>query len=307
MIRNVDGTIGNVISANKYIRDANLISKYNLLSSYSSNKKLTTISASGTDNSGEAIDSKSFFEPSIMGFMSKMEKFYYAPPSDNLWTISIDTDDSDVTDNTSLEALYKRIISANKMWSTQVNTKWKIDLSAAERKSKNKASEYIKQFVSQSGIFLAQDVNFATNQVTVNSNIFSQSQQHGGFFNFGNIALSRPNNRKLNINFLVSNWDIGDILFDPWIAAVTQKGLIEDDNSSIKGKIVIKEYASSLPKQYEGKPIQQMYPRKQYIFRNCVPVQRSEIKKNYNPNEAGTFKNTIVNFVFDDYKIEYLY
>lgn len=53
-----------------------------------------------------------------MGFMSKMEKFYYAPPSDNLWTISIDTDDSDVTDNTSLETLYKRIISANKMWST---------------------------------------------------------------------------------------------------------------------------------------------------------------------------------------------
>jgi hypothetical protein len=47
---------------------------------------------------------------------------------------------------------------------------------------------------------------------------------------------------------LVSNWDIGDILFDPWIAAVAQKGLIEDDNSSIKGKIVIKEYASSLPK-----------------------------------------------------------
>ena len=307
MIRNADGTIGNVISANKYMRDANLISKYNLLSSYSSNKKLTTISASGTDNSGEAIDSKSFFEPSIMGFMSKMEKFYYAPPSDNLWTISIDADDSNVTDNTSLETLYKRIIAANKMWNNQVNTKWKIDLSAAERKSKNKASEYIKNFVGQSGVFLAQDVNFATNQATVNSNIFSQSQQHGGFFNFGNIALSRPNNRKLNINFLVSNWDIGDILFDPWIAAVAQKGLIEDDNSSIKGKIVIKEYASSLPKSYEGKPIQQMFPRKQYIFRNCVPIQRSEIKKNYNPNEAGTFKNTIVNFVFDDYKIEYLY
>ena len=118
MIRNADGTIGNVISANKYTRDANLISKYNLLSSYSTNKKLTTVSASGTDNSGEAIDSKSFFEPSIMGFMSKMEKFYYAPPSDNLWTISIDTDDSTVTDNTSLETLYKRIISANTMWST---------------------------------------------------------------------------------------------------------------------------------------------------------------------------------------------
>ena len=31
------------------------------------------------------------------------------------------------------------------------------------------------------------------------------------------------------------------------------------------------------------------------------------IISSYNQNEAGTFKNTIVYFVFDDYKIEYLY
>lgn len=80
-------------------------------------------------------------------------------------------------------------------------------------------------------------------------------QQHGGFFNFGNIAQSRPNNRKLNINFLISNWDIGDILFDPWIAAVTQKGLIEDGNSSIKAKIVIREYSSALPKEYTSNEV----------------------------------------------------
>ena len=57
MIRNADGSIGNVVSANKYMRDANLISKYNLLSSYSSNKKITTVSASGTNSTGNAIDS----------------------------------------------------------------------------------------------------------------------------------------------------------------------------------------------------------------------------------------------------------
>lgn len=307
MIRNADGTVGNVISANKFLGDTNLISKYNLLSSYSSKTKLTTISASGTDDSGNAIDSATYAEPTIMGFMSKMEKFYYAPPSDNLWTITIDADDTDYIDGSSLETLYNRIIAANEMWAKQVNTKWKIDLQKAATKSKNTAKEYIKQFVGQSGIFLAQDVNFSTNQANVNTNVFSQAQQHGAFYNFGNIALSRPNNRKLNINFLISNWDIGDILFDPWISAVTQKGLIEDSNSSIKGRIVIKEYASGLPKNYEGKALAQMYPRKQYVFRNCVPIQRSEIKKNYNPAEAGVFKNSIVNFIFDDYKIDYFY
>lgn len=147
MIRNADGTVGNVISANKFLGDTNLISKYNLLSSYSSKTKLTTISASGTDDSGNAIDSATYAEPTIMGFMSKMEKFYYAPPSDNLWTITIDADDTDYIDGSSLETLYNRIIAANEMWAKQVNTKWKIDLQKAATKSKNTAKEYIKQFV----------------------------------------------------------------------------------------------------------------------------------------------------------------
>lgn len=55
--------------------------------------------------------------------------------------------------------------------------------------------------------------------------------------------MSRQNNRNLNISFLISNWDIGDILFDPWIAAVAQKGLIEDGSSTIKAKITISEYS----------------------------------------------------------------
>jgi hypothetical protein len=44
--------------------------------------------------------------------------------------------------------------------------------------------------------------------------------------NFGYIAQNRQVNRSLKVNFLVSNWDIGDILFEPWIAAVAQRGLI---------------------------------------------------------------------------------
>lgn len=46
---------------------------------------------------------------------------------------------------------------------------------------------------------------------------------------------------------------------------------------------------------------------KQIIFNNCVPIKRGEITKNYEFNDGGTFKKSIVNFVFDDYKIQYLH
>lgn len=174
--------------------------------------------------------------------------------------------------------------------------------------NKSRSDIFVEEFDDYHGVFLAQNVSFSPIQATINYNVFPMGQQHGGFFNFGNIAQSRPNNRKLNINFLISNWDIGDILFDPWIAAVSQKGLIEDGNPSIKARITIKEYSSSLPKEYtSNEVIKQMTVRKQYVFRNCVPISRGEISKNYNPNEAGAFKNSIVNFVFDDYHIDYFY
>lgn len=161
----------------------------------------------------------------------------------------------------------------------------------------------------------------------MNHGIFPQGSQFGSFYNFGRVAMSRPNNRNLNISFLVSNWDIGDILFEPWIAAVAQKGLIEDGQSSIKANIIIKEYTAVKPvytdksndeiRNLKYNPERgvneklshlytQMEVRKQYKFFNCVPIKRGEISKNYEPNEAGTFKKSIVNFIFDDYKIEYL-
>lgn len=41
--------------------------------------------------------------PNIVGFLSKMEKFFFSPPSDNLWSVHIEVDD---TNNKSLSKLY---------------------------------------------------------------------------------------------------------------------------------------------------------------------------------------------------------
>ena len=50
-----------------------------------------------------------------------------------------------------------------------------------------------------------------------------------------------------------------------------------------------------------------MKARKQYIFENCFPTSRDEIKKEYSPNEAGVYKNQVVSFKFDSYKIRYIF
>lgn len=172
--------------------------------------------------------------------------------------------------------------------------------------------EFIEKFTEQSGIFLAQDVQFAPLSVNVLDRPWSEgSSQHHGFLNFGNISLGRQDSKSLKISFLVSNWDIGDILFEPWIAAVAQKGLIEDGQTQIKSKIIIKEYSASVPERYNTQTDKKsegskMVARKEYIFENCVPVSRGEVSKNYDLENAGTFKKSIVDFRYDYYTIKYL-
>ena len=129
------------------------------------------------------------------------------------------------------------------------------------------------------------------------------------FLNFGNAAAGRSETKSLKVSFLISNWDISDILFDPWISAVAQKGLIEDENEgTIKAKIIVSEFSAGIPRKYTGKRIMEsMECRKQYIFHDCVPVSRGEVSKNYEFSSAGTFKKTIIDFRYEDYEIYYKY
>lgn len=270
----------------------------------------------------------------LNNFATMMQLYQFAPPSDNIWTVSINSvtqmteNDENQKFSTSLGTLYQAIVKVNQKWNEKVASKWEIKVDGAQTSSGSSiADAFLSKFAALPEIFLAQDLNFSPIQVDMNHGIFPQGSQFGSFYNFGRVAMARPNNRNLNISFLVSNWDIGDILFDPWIAAVAQKGLIEDGQSSIKANIVIKEYTAVKPvyihntddvvrnlKYNPEKGVNeklshvygQMECKKQYKFFNCVPIKRGEISKNYEPNEAGTFKKSIVNFVFDDYKIEYL-
>lgn len=180
MIRNADGTVGNVISANKFMMDNNLQSKYRLLNSYTNSKNKVAISAGGTSGTKgqgtELNDILSANSPTLVGFLSKMEKFYFSPPSDNLWTINIDIDDSNFTNGTSLGILYKNITAMNSTWKNKIsNSKWSIDTSKAAS-SGNTAENFINEFIGVQGVFLAQNISFTPMQTTVNSNVFPMGQ-----------------------------------------------------------------------------------------------------------------------------------
>ena len=180
--------------------------------------------------------------------------------------------------------MYKNIISTNTTWKNKISSKWKISMPSAST-DETICQNYFDEFINNNGVFLAQNVSFTPLSIQSTNNFFSELQQHGSFFNVGNIINSRQTPSGLKISFLVSNWDIGDILFDPWMAAIAQKGLIEDGGPCIKANIIITEYSAGNPlperiKEEYGTLIQ-MLERKEYIFYNCFPVSRGSVDKNY--------------------------
>ena len=272
--------------------------------------KSTTIQKASNPQGGSNVVIQSSNTP--RHFNSLIQKFDFSPPSDNLWNVEIrlkKIDDSKKNlknDNNNLLQLYTNIKAVNKTWNDANRESWHVNVN----RTKSENDDYIRQFCNtEMGVFLAQSVQFSPISLNFDDNVFGELQQLGGFYKNAKVVKSIKHDDNLKINFLVSNYDITDILIEPWIAAIAQRGLIEiDDDIRLKAQIILTEFSSSYPKKpsektYEG----QMKARKQYIFDNCFPTSRDEIKKEYSQNEAGTYKNQVVSFKFDSYKIKYLF
>lgn len=92
-----------------------------------------------------------------------------------------------------------------------------------------------------------------------------------------------------NVSFLTSNWAIGDILIEPWIAAISQRGLIEysdgalNESQSIRADITINQYSASSPTSETGK----MQLRKTIVLYNAFPSKRGQVELKYESGTAG--------------------
>ena len=123
--------------------------------------------------------------------------------------------------NADLSQLNNNIQAVLDAWSKTNCEKWNIEV-----KNKKDLSEYFNMVQERElGIFMAQNINFTPHGIIATESIFPQFQQFGGLIKGTKVVQSIQATDKLSINFLVSNWDIGDLLFDRWIAAIAQNGL----------------------------------------------------------------------------------
>ena len=140
--------------------------------------------------------------------------------------------------------LFTNIRTVNGTWSQNNEERWSLSGPTSKNlEAKTKFHEVIENFCDkQIGIFLAQSISFTPMSLNFDDNAFGEFLQLGGFYKNGKIVKSIKMDDTLKINFLVSNYDITDILIEPWIAAIAQHGLIENGNVKVNDKCIKSNY-----------------------------------------------------------------
>lgn len=234
--------------------------------------------------------SKTPAEVGIRSFVYALADYKYCPPSDNLWTVEIrqhSYGEGDSANNT-LDKLYNAIKTVNESWrgSTFI-TAWNIKMPTEI--AQNVDTIYLSDFVSELGVFLAQDITVQTFENQFDQSTGMDLIAHGGFLNMGRVFQSRATPNTCNISFLISNWSISDILVEPWIAAIAQRGLTErtdgglSGTGSIRADIIIRQYSASSPISEKDK----MILRKTITLYNAFPQKRGVLELKYDSGTAG--------------------
>lgn len=241
-------------------------------------------------------------------------------PSNNLWTVEIklhndgkkDKDEDNSKKTHEFKNLFENIIKANQTHDQQIGSLWKVESPNGEG---SVAKEFGDDFIGkvhdkEIGIFLAQGVNYNTHKVQINTDIASQLLPYAGFMAWGMATNGKGAGQEANIQFLETNWNIGTILFDRWIAAILQQGLIESSDESmpnIKSDIYIRKYSPSVPDDREVKiknGEKQWVLREEIILYKAVPLSHDgDTELNY---DSPTGPRVVtVNFNYLDYSIKY--
>lgn len=254
----------------------------------------------------------------IQKFIGKLKNWKFNPPSNNLWTVEIllHNDGTSSKGKHTLSALYSNICAVNKNYNDQISGYWDVkspngsNASEYEKMVTEFSESYIEELSGSNdiGLFLAQGVKYQTHKAQINSNIADQLSPYAGFMTWGMSTVGKTAAQEANIQFLETNWNIGNILFDKWIAAVLQQGLVEDDSlPNIKSDIIIKKYSPSIPANMMGsKASDEFYKwqlKETVTLYKAVPLSHEgDDQLTY---ELPTPKPVTVNFNYVDYSIKY--
>ena len=238
----------------------------------------------------------------IQLFLEKLKEWKFNFPSRNLWTIEIQLHNDGTENSHTLLDLYRNIDKVNRTYQETVGTNWKII-------SPDKASfanDFLNRFqTDKTAFFLAQGISFDTRQADINDNVVDFMSTYSGFIRFGTVENGARFTPNVRIQFLETNWGLSDILFDKWIAAVGQQGLIEDSSlPNIKADIYIYQYTVGAPNNNKSSGNKEWQLRKVTKIIKAVPKSRGgSIEISYENNGP---KIDTVEFSFMDYQIEYV-
>lgn len=235
---------------------------------------------------------------SIHLFPEQMVNWEFCPPSNNLWTVDIRLHSSGSSPAVhSLLTLYYNIKAALAIYKRTYAAKFNVTVNEAKV---NKYLSLLQQ--NKLNIFLANRITAPSYSVSVEDAPAPNITTHGGFITSGKSIIGRNHSLQCNIQFLQSNYEIGDILFDQWIAALAAQGLIQDPNlPELRADIFLYNYAASHP---DHPRISTWVLRKTLILYKAFPIGRGGTVNSYEPGEIG-YRNDQVQFKFSDYSIEY--
>lgn len=261
--------------------------------------------ANAAATAGYALSAYNSLDGPITTFIDKLGDWKFNFPANHLWTINILLHNDGSEKSHTLANLYTNILKVNALNENQEKSDWSVKSTGSE----DFGNDYITKFgIDQTGLFLANGVNYSTNKAQINNNMGDILSPYGGFLGWGSAIGAKTPGTSCNIQFFETNWNIGNILFDKWIAAILQQGLIEDSSlPNIKSDILIYKYAPSLPRDlYNNKSTNSYEWQLKEIVKlyKAVPIGHSgDSELSYSVDTAP--KTVTVEFSYQDYSIEY--
>lgn len=242
----------------------------------------------------------------LLKFLGKFDDWKFCPSSNHLWTVKINLHNDGTETNHSFAQLYNNILKVNEIYHTAYATSYKVGVK--DDKYDRDLFEYIQTLQdNEIGMFLANEITFTPNSFNIQDNLSQINAPFSGWLSYGKIVSGRVHTHNGKISFYSTNWNINELLFDKWIAAIGEQGLIEGDTANgiynIKGDMYISEYAA-------GAPLKSGYKNENWVLRKIIkltkvfPRARDQYKYAYT-EDASDIAVSKVDFEFENYSIEY--
>lgn len=264
-------------------------------------------------NTAPAVQPPAPGSGSLDKFVDKFNDWKFCPPAGHLWTVKINLhndaplgEKGNESADHSFKKLYENILKVNKEYHSTFSSSYAVSIKNDDTNAL--LLQYIESLQdNEIGLFLANEITFNSNNIKVQDTSSQQNQNFTGWLSYGKVVAGRDHSHNGKFNFYATNWDINELFFDRWIAAIGQQGLVEGDEDqglyNIKADIFINLYSPSVPTPADEN-WKEWQLRKTIKLTRAFPKSRDQYKFSYN-EDAAEMVSSKVDIEFENYSIEY--